>query len=228
MNKIKEIKDKYCREYSSAHYDFYFSEGSFAQKNIIAIAQNQEKCYKIITSALQIEPDFKIRYLLADTPEDLGVLYGDNEPCNGYARLPNNVYAVYNEQVKCIGMHEDAHIISYSVKRPVSAFMREGLAMYFDVQWQGKSNEECCRNFVKESRLPDVIDYIDNDNFFNAQEALSYPLAGAFAKFLIDTLSMGVYLQNIYYNDNVILALNNLFGGAEKVQSAFSEWLMKG
>ncbi len=227
MDKIQIIKNKYSCKYSTAHYDFYCSEGSLAQKHIIEIANRQEDCYSKITSALNIVPEFKIQYLLADSPEDLGVLYGDNEPCNGYAKLPNNVYAVYSEKIKCIGMHEDAHIISYSVKRPISAFLREGLAMYFDEQWQGTSNEEWCRGFVKESRLPDVIDLIDNEKFFGIQETISYPLAGAFTKFLIDKLSMPVYLQNVYYNDNAIAALNELFCETEKVKSDFSAWLTK-
>ncbi len=227
MNKIQIIKSKYSCKYSTAHYDFYFSKGSLAQKNINKIANYQEDCYRKITAALNIIPDFKIQYLLADSPEDLGVLYGDNEPCNGYVRLPNNVYAVYSKNAKCIGMHEDAHIISYSVKRPISAFLREGLAMYFDEQWQGKSNEEWCRDFVGESRLPDALDLIDNEKFFSIQEAISYPLAGAFAKFLIDKLSMIVYLQKVYYNDNAITAFNELFCGVEKLKSDFFDWLSR-
>ena len=155
-------------------------------------------------------------------------MYGDDEPCNGFARLPNNVYAVYNEEVKCIGMHEDAHIISYSVKRPISAFLREGLAMYFDEQWQGIYNEEWCRAFVRDSRLLDVIGLIDNEKFFGVQETISYPLAGAFTKFLIDKFSISIYLKNIYYNDNVISALDKLFCGTDKIQSDFIDWLMKG
>ena len=125
-------------------------------------------------------------------------------------------------------MHEDAHIISYSVKRPISAFLREGLAMYFDEQWQGIYNEEWCRAFVRDSRLLDVIGLIDNEKFFGVQETISYPLAGAFTKFLIDKFSISIYLKNIYYNDNVISALDKLFCGTDKIQSDFIDWLMKG
>jgi len=33
--------------------------------------------------------------------------------------LPNEIYAVYNDKVKCIGFHEDAHIISYNIAVPL-------------------------------------------------------------------------------------------------------------
>lgn len=225
MDKIKEIKNKYSCKYSSEHYDFCFSSDSLAEKDIVEIANYQEYCYNKITSALNIVPDFRIQYLLADAPEDLGVLYGDNEPCNGYAHLPCNIYAVYNEKVKCVGMHEDVHIISYSVKKPISAFMREGLAMYFDEQWQGKPNVEWCRDLIKGDRLPKAIDLIDNNIFFDINETLSYPLAGAFTKFLIEKLSMSEYLKQLYFNDDIIGALTKIFGETEKVQFDFIDWL---
>lgn len=220
-----QTKNKYCCHYKTAHYDFYFAENSLAQKEIEHVANLQENCYEKITSILKIAPKFRIYCLLANTPTDLGILYGDNEPCNGFARLPNEVYAVYNEKIKCIGMHEDAHIISYSVKKPLSAFLSEGLAMYFDEQYLGKSNIEWCKYFISNDNIPDIAKLLDNSVFYKLQESVSYPLAGAITKFFIDTLHIDTYLQDIYYNDNFISAINKHFNGLENMYSLFIGWL---
>ncbi|MDI6851552.1 MAG: hypothetical protein QMD82_06425 [bacterium] len=47
--------------------------------------------------------------------------------------LPNSIYAVYNEKIKCIGSHEDTQIIAYNtIVNPEQALIQEGLAMFFD------------------------------------------------------------------------------------------------
>lgn len=216
---MKSTISKYNCRYASEHYDFCFSEKSLAQQDIERIAKTQENCFERITADLGVIPDFKIQYLLADTPQDLGVLYGDNEPCNGFARLPDKVYAVYNEEIKCIGMHEDAHIISYFIKKPLSAFLCEGLAMYFDEQWQGRPNVEWVKEYIRNGRVYNIMRLIDNSAFYDLDESISYPLAGAFTKFLIEKLTMPCYLRQIYYNDDPVSALKNIFGEKEFLES---------
>lgn len=119
-------------KYASEHYVFHYVPGSIAEKDIEKIVMIQENCFKDICNLLNIYPTFKIQYFLLETPELVGKLYGDHDPCNGFANPPNEIYAVYNNKIKCVGYHEDAHIISYLINRPHSIFLREGLAMYFD------------------------------------------------------------------------------------------------
>jgi len=61
------------------------------------IIKIQETCYVHITTILKIELEFKINYYICDTPKEVGEIYGDNEPCNGFASPPNIIYAVYND-----------------------------------------------------------------------------------------------------------------------------------
>ncbi|MCD8372163.1 MAG: hypothetical protein LUD27_02550 [Clostridia bacterium] len=216
------MKEYVCR-YKSAHYDFYCKPDSFALKNITEIAERQEECYKKITEELNIYPDFRLEYWLADTPRELGVLYGDGEPCNGFVKRPNKIFAVYNDAVKGTGMHEDAHIISFSLKKPTSAFISEGLAMYFDKEWQGRSNEVVCRELLDSGLLPDVPTLLDNDKFFATGEEITYPLSGSFTKFLVKKLTMEAFLRDIYYNDAAADYLNNLF--RRGIIEEFSAWI---
>ena len=107
------------------------------------------------------------RKVLLDTPDLVGEIYGDNEPCNGFASPPDSIYAVYNEEVKCIGPHEDAHLISYTINRPKSMFIREGLAMFFDKFWWGKTNEDWVKSFLHDNRYIDINQLLLDNIFIN-------------------------------------------------------------
>ena len=86
----------------------------------------------------------------------MGEIYGDYESCDGFACPPDEVYAVYNEKIKCIGPHEDTHILSFTINKPKSSFIREGLAMFFDKVWWDKDNDDWVRLFLKEKVLLNI------------------------------------------------------------------------
>lgn len=134
-----------------------------------------------------------------DTPEEIGRQYAiihentDDEPCNGFALSALNskdgvdhIFAVYNNKVKCVGFHEDAHIISYSLGRPVSQFVREGLAMFFDRYWWGIDNYSWTRWYVEQRKNPSVTELLENAKFNEYSDTLTYPIAGAFTGYLIE------------------------------------------
>lgn len=102
----------------SDNYIINYHAGSIAEKDIEKIIELQETCYDFICKTLTIKMDIKIKYYLCESAKEVGELYGDDEPCNGFAKEPNEIYAVYNDEVKCIGFHEDAHIISYNISTP--------------------------------------------------------------------------------------------------------------
>lgn len=182
---------------ASENYEFYYYKDSLAEKDISKIISIQENCYRIICSALVVNPNFKIKYYLANTPEEIGEIYGDNEPCNGFSSPPGKIYAVYNDQVKCIGPHEDAHILSYTINRPRSAFIREGLAMYFDKVWWEIKNEVWVKSFVDSNEYIPCSQLLYDEIFFQYPDRITYPIAGAFTNFLIEEFGMETYL-NLY------------------------------
>lgn len=198
--------------YQSPHYDFHYRPESCAQRDILQIADIQEVCYREITAALNIVPDFKIHYFLLDTPEEVGEVYGDNDPCNGFARYPDLIFAVYNDSVKCIGMHEDTHLISYIPGLSPYAFLREGLAMYMDKTWWDIPNAQWVRDFLETGTYIPFERLFENENFFEISDTISYPIAGAFTDFLIQCLGMQNYLKTIYYSDkNLVSSLEETF-----------------
>jgi hypothetical protein len=196
----------------SEHYIFNFLEDSFAAEHIEEIVLIQEQAFKKITSFFKIDVSFKIVYYLLETPEQVGVAFGDNEACNGFAEEPNIIYAVYSKRIKCIGPHEDAHIISYLINKPTSAFVREGLAMYFDEYWWNKINTIWVKEFLKDGNYVKIEELIDDNNFFEHNDAITYPISGAFTKFLIDTYGREKYTEFYRLKVDIRNAITKTYG----------------
>ena len=185
----------------SKHYIFYFEPGSLAEQEIELIAQEQEQCYDKICSTLGISYPDKIAYYLLDSAERVGALFGDWGPINAFAALgENKIFAVYNTDVKCTGCHEDTHLISSLLNVPQSEFLMEGLAMYFDETWWGLKNETWARYYKMTSGADlSVKTMLENKDFYAYDCMISYPVAGAFVKHLIDRYGMDRFLALYQY-----------------------------
>lgn len=213
-------------EMSTKHYVFHYEKNSLAEREIDQIADKQEGCYTFISDCLHADAKGKIHYHLFDTPQEVGKQYAiihdedDDEPCNGFA-LPatmskdgmEHVFAVYSETIKCIGFHEDAHIISYSICRPNSRFISEGLAMFFDRYWWGIDNDSWTRWYIEQGKAPSVAALLENGNFREYDCTLTYPIAGAFTGYLIGRFGTEKYVK--FYKQcayNTAQALEQTFG----------------
>ena len=103
-------------------------------------------------------------------------------------------YAVYNEKIKCIGPHEDTHILSFTINKPKSSFIREGLAMFFDKVWWDKDNDDWVRLFLKEKRYVNIEQLLSEENFIKYCDSLTYPIAGSFTKFILGNYGVEKYI----------------------------------
>ena len=209
------------KQFETEHYVFSFHENSKAEADILEIAAGQEACFQYICAVLKTQPDFKIRYILCDTREEVGHIYGDDEPCSGFARFPDTIVAVYNDQVQCIGFHEDAHVISYTRYRPDSPAVREGLAMYFDRIWWGIPNLSWVGLYLKTGRYVSIDDLMERETFFSVDCSISYPIMGAFTDYLIATYGIDAYLD-FYGQTDARQACVEIFGkSAEELNAEF-------
>ena len=198
------------KQFESEHYLFSFHENSRAEADIEHIASYQEACFQYICGVLKVNPDFKIHYVLCDSPEEVGRFYGDNEPCNGFASLPSTIYAVYNDAVQCIGFHEDAHILSYTINRPNSPAIREGIAMYFDRKWWGIQNMDWTGYFLKKGLYIPMDKLLEKETFFSADCSITYPIVGAFTDYLVTTYGIESYLA-FYHHQDMAAAMEEVF-----------------
>ena len=210
--------DAYSEVFRTAHYAFHYRPGSFAEKDIRCIAEEQERCFAKITTLLNIPYRDTIQYVLTDSPEENGrileELFGEYEPGYGFAIGPNNVFAVYNEQIRCVGAHEDTHLISYAYCDPACELLSEGLAVYMDGEWWGKPNAEWVEAFLLDGSYRSVFELADDETFWNTPCEISYPIAGAFTAYLTDRLGVAAYLEQIYKPKAPL---------AEKLKQAFQQ-----
>ena len=213
------------KQYESEHYIFNYGEATKAEQDIAEIAAYQEACFRYICSVLGVKPDFKIEYFLCDSPEEVGRIYGDNDPCNGFAAPPDKIYAVYNEQVQCIGFHEDAHIISFLVNRPKCPAITEGLAMYFDRKWWGIQNLDWTGHYLNTGRYIPVDKMLDRECFFAHDCTITYPIMGAFTDWLIVTYGAESYMQ-MYKQENIAEAMPLVYQKTpEELNKAFADYV---
>lgn len=177
------------------------------------IIMEYEKSYKFFEDFFNRKINLDLKLFVYDNPEDVGVAYGDNDPCNGFAREPNELHFVYNEKIKCIGNHELAHILSYLyMGRPDSSFIREGFAEFTEDYWVNiidgerlkKSHYDWAKLYFLSHRNFDIKDILfDSERFYQEVDKDScfytYPLAGAFTQFLIEKYGKATYLD--FYKD---------------------------
>lgn len=189
--------------YATDHYVFHYQKGSLAEQDIQAISETQEAAFSKICRTLNVGYPEPINYYFTDSPKAIGrVIWGQDLPCNGVALCGRNkIYAVYTENIKCIGSHEDTHLIShFSINYPESDFVVEGLAMAMDGLWWGVPNETWVSYYKAKHPDLSVNALLDNDAFAETGCVITYPIAGAFAKFLIDTFGMERYLDFYKYD----------------------------
>ena len=213
------------KQFESNHYVFHYGEGTKAERDIELIANHQESCFQFICNVLGVTPEFKIEYYLCDSPEEVGRIYGDNDPCNGFASPPNTVYAVYNEHIQCIGFHEDAHLISYIINRPDCPAIREGLAMYFDRKWWEIQNMDWAEYYLKTDCFIPVNRLLDKEYFFSQECAITYPIMGAFTDWLIAIYGIKRFLE-VYREQNIKEAMNRVYGKSpEELNQGFMSFI---
>jgi hypothetical protein len=198
----------------SLHYVLHYHPGSLAERDIDEIIELQETCFDYICRVLQVDTDTTINYFLCDTREEVGAFYGDNDPANGFNRMPNEIYTVYSDDVKCTGFHEDAHLISYNtIARPKSALLRESLAMYFNrVLWR-IPNQAWVQVILQMGFYPGLTTLSDNEIFFAERFVISYSVAGVFADYLISIF--GINKFKAFYSgdfDNFEEGFFSIFG----------------
>lgn len=136
---------------------------------------------------------------MCQTREEVGEFYGDNDPCNGFARKLNQIYAVYNDEIKCLGFHEDAHLISYLINIPKSVALREGLAMFFDRRWWSIINQDWVLYYLQTNQYVSITSLLKDEEFYQIDCRITYPIMGAFTEYLILT-----YAELFIFNGIVI------------------------
>lgn len=190
--------------FESTHYILNAPKGSLAEKDFKIIARNQETCYATFLKALGLKSRLRIHYYFFTSPLTCGkqyrLLHPDeysdddaDEEVNGYTSYPDVVFATYNEKIKCVGYHEDVHLLmAEHYGNLKSCFVKEGVAMAFDEVWWGIENDHWAKIIVEKEIINNIADLYDNELFFQYHCMYTYPLAGSFTKWLIKKMGINI------------------------------------
>lgn len=222
--------DRLTRTKETEHYIFRFAAGSVAEREIEMISNEQEDAYSELTALFGFALQKKIEYFILASSTENGELLREffgMEPCpmNGFCIGPNYIFAVYNEDIRCIGVHEVTHLFSDTFCMPKSQFLHEGLAMYADRSFWGKPNREWVKAFLESGSYLSVRELASDERFAASPSEITYPIAGAFTEFLIERLGMKPFLNAVYMSDVPLFEnLSDLLGMcAEEIEEQFKK-----
>lgn len=72
--------------------------------------------------------------------------------------------------------------------------------MYFDKMWWNKSNDEWVRILLNSKRYLSIKNLIQNDFFLNHSDEVTYPISGAFVKYLINQYGKEKFISVYSYS----------------------------
>jgi len=181
--------DKRWLRRETEHYVFYYFPESAAEREIEQISNRQEEAFEKIIKFLEIiPPDRKITYYFYPDAETKKDLMGDD----WYAQAILNdfvIHTLYTDQIKPIGEHEDAHLLSLPWGLSI-AFFQEGLAEYMvGHSWHGEDHDMLAREALDSAILPTVESMMEHKKWIelNDKHAIyNYAFVASFAKFLIN------------------------------------------
>jgi hypothetical protein len=188
---------------SARHFDVYYKKNSTAERDIDKIVAERDSGYEEICQFLKIESDIRITLIFFEDMETKRSETGHQGA--GMAR-GTNIVEVYNKEMHLDPFHETTHILAKSIGRPPAIF-NEGLATYMSERLGAPplrefgGGESSLYERVRELRSKG--DWIGLEELFAYTEIgpgwsrppVSYPEAGAFVKFLIDTYGKEKFLQ---------------------------------
>lgn len=193
---ITKFKDCAWKIHESNHYVFHVEAESLAEKEIEEIKARQEAVYKKITETLNIqEPEQKIKYYFYPSQDKKAELMGDG----WYGQSIYNefeIHAVYNEQDRVIGEHEDTHLLSLQLGLPIS-FFQEGLAeAMVGKSMFGNEHSQVIKEGLKKGVQINLKSLMSQQGWLDTPDEEAefyYSLAGSFIKYLLSALNLETF-----------------------------------
>jgi hypothetical protein len=176
---------------TSAHYIYHYTPGDSVNPTF------QEAFYGWDSAQLSVSLGQKIQYYKftdASQKQQLTGMVG-----NGNADpSTDSIYTIWPDD-----NHETTHLLTATIGIP-TPFINEGMAVanqtdpldkIYSPNWNGYSPHHWSKQYLQAGQLPALSSLLDQDTFEAFDSNMSYPIAGSFVRYLIDTYGISAVLK---------------------------------
>jgi hypothetical protein len=170
---------------ATPHFDYHYSQGDAVD------AAWQEAFHEWATRELRVSVTRRITYYKYMSPAHMLALH--NGPGNVNAWADPDRFVLHT--IWPTDSHETIHLYASLFGRATSLF-NEGLAVAFQVdpvrgdmtpRWNNRHVHDVTRSLRQQGRLPPLDALLTLDAFRRADSQMSYPAAGSFVRYLLDS-----------------------------------------
>lgn len=172
------------RQSESEHFVYYFAANDHVD------ATWQETYYDWLVETLDVSLSKKLHYFKYRDRTHLERVTGKTG--NGYADA--KAYGFHT--ISPIDHHESVHVVVFNTMGRAAALFDEGIAVAHQkdptgpdevTRWSGTDVHEIAREHYRAGTIPALASLLESTAFRKHDPNLTYPLAGSFVRFLIDT-----------------------------------------
>ena len=176
---------------TSAHYIYHYTPGDSVNPVY------QEAFYNWDSAQLSVNLGQKIQYYKftdANQKQQLTGMAG-----NGNADpSTDSIYSIWPKD-----NHETTHLLTATIGMP-TPFINEGMAVanqtdpldkIYTPDWNGNSPHHWAKQYLQAGQLPALSSLLDKSAFEAFDPNMSYPIAGSFIRYLIDTYGITAVLK---------------------------------
>ena len=210
---------------SSAHYIFRYAPG-----DSVDVAW-QEQYFDWVIAALELAPPPPLEYHKYRDRAHLKALTG--RETNGFAEPGTTRF----HTIWPIDNHEGVHtLVLLQIGHPPALF-NEGVAVAHSTnlargwmvpRWSGTEVHALAKNYDATGQLPAVSALLSSTGFFRFDTNITYPCAGSFVRYLIDThglASFKNYVRGATFEDSIATTesrFQSVYG--RPLESTWDEW----
>ncbi|MCU7494812.1 MAG: hypothetical protein HF314_11770 [Ignavibacteria bacterium] len=214
----KILQDGAWRPYYTKHFDFYYRPGSKSDSTIKMIANRQENNYLEVLNRMYLnDHNFRAIFFIFSSFQEYDDITDAGQFGNGHEiGIFDAIYAVDGYSLSNIfGKHELTHFIvdkffGLGARGPYKWIISEGLAVWMEDNWDGMDLFEFARLKLTEGNISTPYEIVRNDETGNVLKN-SYPMAGAFAKYMISNYGIAKYIR-LYQQGNSLDVFDQVYG----------------
>jgi hypothetical protein len=219
------IDSELPRKKESRHFVFYYLDGDNVDE------EWQETYYGWLTDTLKLTYPHKINYFRYHDRDHIYRITGQRT--NAYAdpktRSIHTMWPIDN--------HECVHLLTEQMGTP-TAFFNEGMAVahetnpsknQFEPYWRGRHVHAIAKDAQQRGEIPPLKSFLETTSFGKIDSNRSYPLAGSFVRYLLDT--KGLQATKTFFEKSSVLdaeatiRANFLMAYGMSVDDAWNQWL---